>query len=187
MLIGFFGPPCSGKTTLAHALFASLKVNGINGEFVSEYARKHIVNHPKGLDNTGLNDKDQFHILSRQTDEEGLFIIKNNLVVTDTCTANTCFYSDEFYCMDKIEEEIKRYDILFVTSLLEDRIGSVDKNRIHNLDQCRELNVKMFDALNSLNLKTSADRIFHLMGSTEDKVAAALSFVKDRINVKRSA
>lgn len=179
MLIGFYGPPCSGKTTLAHSIFAALKRMGHTGEFVSEYARTYIAQNQPGIKERGLNDADQDHILENQQTMEELYG-KDVLVVTDTSTANTCFYSDKLYYVKTIQEQIKRYDIVFVTSLIEEALKGKDKNRVHDLDQCRELNENMFNALNSMDPKILADRVFYLTGSTEDNVLSALSFVQNK-------
>ncbi len=186
MLIGFYGPPCSGKTTLAHSVFAALKRMGYNGEFVSEYARTHIAQFKEIIEKKGMNDTDQNMIMENQKNFEEVYG-KEALVVTDTSTACTCFYSEKLYHVSTIEKEIKRYDILFVTSLIEEALTGKDENRVHDLDQCRELNENMFNVLNHMKTKTVADRVFYLTGSTEDNVLAALSFVQNKLNVKRTA
>ena len=122
MLIGFYGPPCSGKTTLAHSIFAALKRMGHNGEFVTEYARVFIAQNKKRIEKSGMTNDDQDEILLKQKTLEELYG-KNDLVVTDTSTANTCFYSDDLYCIDTIEQQIERYDVVFVTSLIEEAIS----------------------------------------------------------------
>lgn len=185
MLIGFYGPPCSAKTTLAHSIFAALKRMGYVGEFVSEYARIYIAKHKSRIKKSGMVNQDQHKILSNQKKCELLYE-KGTLVVTDTSTANTCFYSNDLYNVQNIEYEIGRYDILFVTSLIEEALTGKDSNRVHSLDQCRELNENMFNVLNSLNPKTATDRVFYLTGSTEDNVLTALSFVQNKINAKHT-
>lgn len=42
MLVNFVGAPCSGKTTIAATVFASLKEAGLEAEFVTEKAREYI-------------------------------------------------------------------------------------------------------------------------------------------------
>lgn len=186
MLIGFYGPPCSGKTTLAHSVFAALKRMGFPGEFVSEYARTYIAQNKERIKKDGMDNEDQLNILSRQKELEELYGNKS-LVVTDTSTACTCFYSDDLYYVHTIESEIQRYDIIFVTSLIEEALTGKDGNRVHNLDQCRELNENMFNVLNSIKPTILADRVFYLTGSTEDNVLAALSFVQNKLNVKHTS
>ena len=96
MLIGFFGPPCSGKTTLAHALFAAIKAKGYQGEFVSEYARRYIAKNKLEIQQQGMMlNTDQANIMDGQKQEERWFDGENTIVVTDTCSANTCFYAEE--------------------------------------------------------------------------------------------
>ena len=185
MLIGFYGPPCSGKTTLAHSIFAVLKRMGYSGEFVSEYARVYIAQNKFEIKKNGMNHDDQEIILNKQTMLEEIYE-ENTLIVTDTSTACTCFYSDILSNISTIESQIKRYDILFVTSLIEEALTGKDKNRVHNLDQCRELNEDMFNVLNSIKPTILADRVFYLTGSTEDNVLTALSFVQNKLNAKHT-
>lgn len=190
MKVGFFGPPCSGKTTLAHALFASIKQKGWNAEFVSEYARKFIAMNRERIIKKGMNDQDQLDIFRNQCQEEGYFDNKDTLVVTDTCSANTCFYSDQLENL--VFDNIERYDIIFVTYFNEEVFGKVkDLNRIHDVVNCRELNIRMFDAISKItkysNLTTD---VFCLSGTLEDKVSASISYVEEKVygigNTKKS-
>ena len=39
IVVNLFGPPCAGKSTCAAYIFAALKMQGVNCELVTEYAK----------------------------------------------------------------------------------------------------------------------------------------------------
>ena len=42
LIVNFFGPPGSGKSTAAAYVFSKLKMAGVNAEIVTEYAKDKV-------------------------------------------------------------------------------------------------------------------------------------------------
>ena len=57
--INFYGPPCSGKDTVASHIFSKMKINGYNVEFINEYVKNwtYINRNPKAWDQVYLAGK----------------------------------------------------------------------------------------------------------------------------------
>ena len=46
LIVNLFGGPSAGKSTLAHGLMNHLKINGIECEYASEYAKDLVFDYP---------------------------------------------------------------------------------------------------------------------------------------------
>lgn len=78
-VINIFGGPGTGKSTLAAALFAKMKIGGLSVELVSEYAKQMVF---ENRDNV-LKD-DQLYIFAKQ--HRKLLVLRNTVdyVITDS-------------------------------------------------------------------------------------------------------
>lgn len=149
MLVAFLGSPCSGKTTTAARLFASLKEGGFATEFYPEYARQHIAllrSLSKG-EPVVLTEADQIYIAGCQLDGEE--ITKNacddlGIAVTDSCVLNTLMYMRDEESQRHLVKAVPddHYDLVFVCDPIPDRTGQ-DPNRVHTYAQSLELHAQL--------------------------------------------
>lgn len=162
MLVGFLGVPCSGKTTTAARLFASLKEGGVPSELVVEEARKYIAERKQAIKLFGgvrhnrvlkleLDNTDQIEIMDRQMRAESLMkdaCGAQAAVVSDSSYINTLLYmkrsdevSDERHSagLQAIFDEAKNhYDLLFLCEPVRPSVMT-DPNRIHSFEESVEL------------------------------------------------
>jgi nicotinamide riboside kinase len=137
MLVTFIGSPCSGKTTTAALLFATLKGDGIASEFVPEYARRYIMErrHVK-KDISPLSDDEQKIIFSRQLSEEQMYqaASKQMVAVADSSALNSLLYMSPEARESVARKELWNngfYNVAFVCEPVFEAV-SYDPNRIHS-------------------------------------------------------
>lgn len=77
-VINFFGGPCSGKSTMAARIFSDLKMNKINCELVTEYAKQKV------WENNMTSLQNQIYIFANQ--QYRLWTVSKHvdLIVTDS-------------------------------------------------------------------------------------------------------
>ena len=178
MLIAFVGSPCSGKTTVAAALFSELKNSGKSVEFFPEYAREYIMRKRFMGGGTDLTKNDQLQIYNEQKDTEEMYktMSPNSVAITDGSTLNSYFYGlkDDL----KFEQELQRYDVVFFCRGL--GVDVIDENRVHDLEFSRKLDTEMADKLHGYlkpSFFASKRNICTLWGSKEERLSLALEFL----------
>jgi predicted ATPase len=163
MLIGFIGCPCSGKTTTAAMTFADLKTMGIATELIPEQARlviaeKRVLKGLKPEDTVELTESDQYKIIQRQEQYEGLLIKACGPEVTliaDSSVVNTLLYMPSDLradLHDEVVEFLLRYDLLFYCAPVKPP-SSQDPNRVHTYEQSLKIDREIPKLLSEFNLK----------------------------------
>lgn len=89
-IIHFYGAPCSGKTVAASRLFHDLKIQHINVELVTEYAKQWAWESRK------ITKFDQIYIVANQIHRETVLLDKVDMIVTDSPFPLGSFY-EEYY------------------------------------------------------------------------------------------
>jgi nicotinamide riboside kinase len=175
MLIGFIGTPCSGKTTIAAKLFASLKEIGMKTEIVAEQARQYIAevrytNHMKYNDPVSLTNDDQLNIYKAQMHAESIMMnstAPETIIISDSSCLNAGLYLDSTFDLNPdrgfFTKADNHYDILFFCHNLNLRFLPEDSNRIHSLDDINGLQDR---ALKLLDIcKQRGQNVFELYGT----------------------
>lgn len=161
LLINFVGSPASGKTTVAASVFADLKESGTIAEFISEEARKYIVQ--KKLKNlnapTILNEVDQDCILIRQLDTENGYCkvcSPETVIVSDSSPLNTILYSSDILNDASLMEAIKGWllndPLIFYCPLIDVNVDANDLNRLHSSSELVALDGKCLEMLKALGV-----------------------------------
>jgi hypothetical protein len=200
MLIGFIGTPCSGKTTIAAKLFASMKEIGMKTELIVEQARTYIANKrfQEGIsykEKVILTNEDQLSIYKLQSALE--FKMKNScspdtVIITDTCAFNAGIYTDETFELNHdrkfFTNAVGHYDLIFYCHPINLRFLPEDSNRIHSLeeiqkldkrtleviDACHKNNFNVFDLLGSLSLEQRYLKASHEIMELYANVASSM-------------
>lgn len=175
MLIGFIGTPCSGKTTIAAKLFASLKEVGMKTELVVEHARQYIAEKrfKEGLkysDPVSLTNDDQFDIYRKQILLEKTMVNSTSpetIVISDTTAVSAALYMDDTFEWDPNRRFFANleghYDLIFYCHSLNLKFLPEDSNRIHDLDAINKLENKSLALMNLC--KEKGIDVFELYGS----------------------
>lgn len=150
MLVNFVGAPCSGKTTIAATVFASLKEAGLEAEFVTEKAREYIAKLryrcaaaqiPFVLDDTHqrnifhLQDEAQMYMSSVDTD---------TVVVCDSDPLLTLMYmhNPEEIPYNVIQNVVNGMGLLFYCPPIDTYQSS--GNRVHDKQFALDFDKKIF-------------------------------------------
>jgi nicotinamide riboside kinase len=148
MLVNFIGAPCSGKTTIAASVFAELKENGQDAEFVTEKAREHIALvrmtcQARGVPFT-LTDEDQLTIFNKQVAAQDVFAgDRNSVVVCDSDPLLTMLYmKDVPSFVEVVASDLqKQMGILFYCPPLNSY--QVTGNRVHDVDFAKSIDARI--------------------------------------------
>ncbi len=87
IVVNLFGVPGSGKSTGAAYIFAMLKMNGINAELVTEFAKDKV------WENNEEVFKNQAYIFGKQSFKISRCADKVDVIVTDSPLALSAFYN----------------------------------------------------------------------------------------------
>ena len=182
MLIAFVGSPCSGKTTVAAALFSELKNLGHPVEFFPEYAREYIMRMRFSSGSRNLSKNDQLQIYWKQKEIENMYktMSPNSTTITAGSTLNSYFYglSEDL----NFKEELSRYDIIFFCRGLKKSVD--DENRVHDMDFSKKLDKEMAAKINSLSVNEifAPKNICTLWGDKKERLELAMEFFKNAVS-----
>ena len=107
IVINFFGPSCSGKSTLAAGVFYRLKSFGLNAEMALEYVKDSV------YDGNPYPFKDQIYVFAHQLKRLRQYEGKVYYVVTDAPLLLSHSFAGDKECQafhDLIDHEWKRYN-----------------------------------------------------------------------------
>jgi len=161
LLIEFVGSPGTGKTTIASLVFAALKEESVNAEFVVEEARKYIAEKKyiahKGF--KGLSDLDQLEIMHRQIliEKYMLSSISQGIVVSDSSPLNGMLYlnsqGDTGWDPVNIKEFLGSYKPLVFWCHSTSGFLEPDSNRIHSAAQIEAVALRVPQVLRSFGVE----------------------------------
>jgi len=100
MVVNLFGGPGAGKTTMSTGVFSLLKLNGVNCELVTEFAKTLTWQE----DNNGLED--QIYILGNQY--HNMFVLKEkvDVIITDSPLLLNLLYKEVSESQSKLTLEL---------------------------------------------------------------------------------
>lgn len=180
MLVNMFGAPSSGKSTIAANVFARLKTDGIPAEFISERAREVIAKFKFKKIKT-MSDEMQLEILEAQYHAETYFKHSTDYpVIADSSTLLTLAYGTESFFQrygDRVQQLVNNIvsemDVVFYLPL-RDSVQD-DPNRIHNYEQCLEVDSKIRNILNTYLKDQPHIKIVELTGGIQEMTDKVLS------------
>jgi predicted ATPase len=152
MFVGFIGPPCSGKTTVAAQVFAELKRNSYPLEFIAERARWYIAQQKVDKGFVNLGDWDQVLIMEDQDRVEEVFCksAPKSVIISDSCVLNSIFYMSKEIGIpvQAAERYTKASTKLFYCPVLPE-MDSGAANRVHSFEEARIIGKHMEEYLSS--------------------------------------
>lgn len=151
--INFFAGPCASKSTTSAYVFSYLKTLNYNIELVTEYIKfwTYIPREPKGFD--------QLYIFAKQISREDVVLRSGTkYIISDSPIFLSYFYSTiSNITFDKqllgIAQQFEKiYPSLNIFLKRKDRDFS-NHGRFHNLNQSKEIDIKLRETLNKINVK----------------------------------
>lgn len=100
IVINFFGEPSSGKSTAATYVFSKLKMNGVNCEYVSEFAKDKV------YDLADEPFKHQEYLFGKQSYRMGRVKDKVDVIVTDSPLLLSVIYNVNKEVLDDSFDEV---------------------------------------------------------------------------------
>lgn len=170
-VIGLYGGPCSGKSTIAARLFSDLKLLGYNCELATEYAKDATWQQSyKVLEN-------QIYVFAQQ--QHRLWRLRGNVdvIITDSPLPLYIVYGTTTDTFKKlVVEEYERYTNFDIyLNRIPNRFNP--KGRIHSEDESKILDKKIIDLMKVIKGK---DQPFDLILDGDIKsVQQIIDFVDD--------
>lgn len=165
-VINLFGGPGTGKSTLAAALFASMKQEGLNVELVREYVKGWA-----WLDRKPTAG-DQLYLLGKQTQAEYKLYGKVDYIITDSPFLLSPMYEQHYFNRDTTKDAALKFKALaeesgvkYYNFLLSREKEYNPKGRYETEDQA-----KLVDQMIETNLKTFNLKFSYLLGDDELRV-----------------
>lgn len=166
MLVSFAGCPCSGKTTTAASVFASLKTLGVPVEFIPEQARSYIAERRYDMDlspegKLELSDDDQLEIFLRQLNAQEIMLKvcgESMIVITDSTPLNALLYVSpetrgSHFFQDMIQnyrEQLQNTRSLLFHAMPTSGHNHFDPNRSHSEEQSKVIAAEVHPLLTGL-------------------------------------
>lgn len=145
-LIQIFGPPASGKSTLAAEIHAELKKMGLNSAFVSEVSTDFIAEY-----GTPDSPAEQMVIFYKQLNREKMFLESKDYIICDSSSILNYFYFRSLYpsklsnkdiaSINHLQKEILKHinlvDKIFYVPAFEN--NTEDGIRFHHGDEIKKI------------------------------------------------
>jgi nicotinamide riboside kinase len=147
-LIQIFGPPASGKSTLAAEVHTNMKKLGLNSAFVGEVSTDFIAEY-----GTPNSPAEQMVIFYKQLNREKMFLESKDYIICDSSSILNYFYFRSLYnsklsnkdiaSINHIQKEILKHigviDMVFYVPPID--TDTNDGIRFHNADEIKKLGV----------------------------------------------
>lgn len=173
IVVNFFAGPGCGKSTGASWLFSQLKLNGVDCEYVSEFAKDKV------WENNNEVFKCEFYITGKQSFKVSRCFGKVDVIITDSPIAISMVYSDSDKFKAAVLEEFNKYEKNNLNILLK-RVVPYDPNgRFQTEDEAKNIDDNIKNTLDKNNIpyitidgnvdgyKTVLDMILEKLGKNE--------------------
>lgn len=134
IIVNFFAGPGCGKSTGASWLFSQLKLNGVDCEYVTEFAKDKV------WENNGEVFKCEFYITGKQSFKISRCFGKVDVIVTDSPIAISMAYSESDKFKAAVLEEFNKYEKNNMNILLK-RVVPYDPNGRIQKDESEAISI----------------------------------------------
>lgn len=173
IVVNFFAGPGCGKSTGASWLFSQLKLNGVDCEYVSEFAKDKV------WENNNEVFKCEFYITGKQSFKVSRCFGKVDVIITDSPIAISMVYSESDKFKAAVLEEFNKYEKNNLNILLK-RVVPYDPNgRFQTEDEAKNIDDNIKNTLDKNSIpyiaidgnvdgyKTVLDMILEKLGKNE--------------------
>ena len=141
IVVNFFAGPGCGKSTGASWLFSQLKLNGVDCEYVSEFAKDKV------WENNGEVFKCEFYITGKQSFKVSRCFGKVDVIITDSPIAISMVYSESDKFKAAVLEEFNKYEKNNMNILLRRTVPYDQNGRFQNEDEAKNIDDKIKNTL----------------------------------------
>ena len=148
MVVNLFGEPSAGKSTAAMDITARLKRNGINAEYVSEFAKDKLYEQNSEV------FKHQEYIFGKQSFKMGRVRDKVQVIVVDSPLVLSIIYNQNKYLGDEFEQVVMNVFNSYNNKnyLLIRKHHYETSGRFQNESEANEIKDNLISELNSRNI-----------------------------------
>jgi hypothetical protein len=175
IIVNFFAGPGCGKSTGASWLFSQLKLNGVDCEYVTEFAKDKV------WENNGEVFKCEFYITGKQSFKISRCFGKVDVIITDSPIAISMAYSESDKFKAAVLEEFNKYEKNNMNIFLK-RVVPYDTNgRLQTEDVAKNIDNTIKNVLDESNIP-----YYYIDGNTDgyndvlNMVLEKLKFLKRR-------
>ena len=173
IVVNFFAGPGCGKTTGASWLFSQLKLNGIDCEYVSEFAKDKV------WENNGEVFKCEFYIAGKQAFKISRCFGKVDVIITDSPIAISMVYDESKTLKAAVLEEFNKYEENNINVLLKRTVPYDQNGRFQTENEAKNIDDKIKNTLDESEIpymiingnvdgyKTVLDMILEKLGKNE--------------------
>lgn len=146
LIINLYGGPGTGKSTGAAYIFSQLKLDGIDAEYISEFAKDKV------WEENSEVFKNQFYITGKQSFKISRCFGKVDIIVTDSPLRMGSVYADTPELKKAIEAEADKYKDNELNIFLE-RVKDYNPNGRHQTeDEAKAIDKQILDMLIALDI-----------------------------------
>ena len=173
IVVNFFAGPGCGKSTGASWLFSQLKLNGVDCEYVSEFAKDKV------WENNGEVFKCEFYITGKQSFKVSRCFGKVDVIITDSPIAISMVYSESDKFKAAVLEEFNKYEKNNMNILLRRTIPYDSNGRFQTEDEAKNIDDKIKSTLDESEIP------YMIINGNVDGYKSILDIVLEKLNKRK--
>ena len=173
IVVNFFAGPGCGKSTGASWLFSQLKLNGVDCEYVSEFAKDKV------WENNGEVFKCEFYITGKQSFKVSRCFGKVDVIITDSPIAISMVYSESDKFKAAVLEEFNKYEKNNMNILLKRTVPYDSNGRFQTEDEAKNIDDKIKNTLDESEIP------YMIINGNVDGYKAILDIVLEKLNKRK--
>lgn len=173
IVVNFFAGPGCGKSTGASWLFSQLKLNGVDCEYVSEFAKDKV------WENNGEVFKCEFYITGKQSFKVSRCFGKVDVIITDSPIAISMVYSESDKFKAAVLEEFNKYEKNNMNILLRRTVPYDQNGRFQNEDEAKNIDDKIKNTLDESEIP------YMIINGNVDGYKEILDIILEKLNKRK--
>lgn len=173
IVVNFFAGPGCGKSTGASWLFSQLKLNGVDCEYVSEFAKDKV------WENNGEVFKCEFYITGKQSFKVSRCFGKVDVIITDSPIAISMVYSESDKFKAAVLEEFNKYEKNNMNILLRRMVPYDSNGRFQTEDEAKNIDDKIKNTLDESEIP------YMIINGNVDGYKAILDIILEKLNKRK--
>ena len=173
IVVNFFAGPGCGKSTGASWLFSQLKLNGVDCEYVSEFAKDKV------WENNGEVFKCEFYITGKQSFKVSRCFGKVDVIITDSPIAISMGYSESDKFKAAVLEEFNKYEKNNMNILLRRTVPYDQNGRFQNEDEAKNIDDKIKNTLDESEIP------YMIINGNVDGYKEILDIILEKLNKRK--